>query len=455
MDPVPGAGREAHHVGEIELALRVVRPELGEEPEEQLRPDGVQTWVDLGDGTLDVARVPLFDDAGDLAVGSADDSAIAGGPCEVERHQRQVRARGAVGIEQGAERGGADERHVAVEDEDVAREAGEGRRGARDRVAGPALLRLEDDAEVPHPRSAQLGYRGAHSVRLVPDHQRDPLGLERHQGGEHVADEGAARELVQYLGAPGAHALAQAGGQDDRAERTGNRHGRAAITSLPALQPRPVFLAARSTIAHNIRDAVMSGRFGKGVVVVGWMLAVAACNPLDRFRPTSVNVPPRSLADDDDQLGWAEQEPWVVVVRKACRSLDVYRYGGRVRSFPAVFGLNGSGSKLYEGDRRTPSGLYMIVDKRAHPRWRQFLLLDYPNTQDLHRYWLAMEGGGLPRRGDGYVGAGGAVGIHGTDKPGLNTRNVDWTWGCISLQNADVDDLTRLVPVGTLVLIED
>src|SRR2546427_9550475 len=44
----------------------------------------------------------------------------------------------------------------------------------------------------------------------------------------HVADEGAARELVQYLGAPGAHALAQAGGQDDRAERTGNRHGRAA-----------------------------------------------------------------------------------------------------------------------------------------------------------------------------------------------------------------------------------
>jgi hypothetical protein len=56
---------------------------------------------------------------------------------------------------------------------------------------------------------------------------------------------------VQHLGAPGVHALAQAGGQDDRAERTGNRHGRAAITSLPALQPRPAFLAARSAITHN------------------------------------------------------------------------------------------------------------------------------------------------------------------------------------------------------------
>src|SRR5207249_7017306 len=149
---------------------------------------------------------------------------------------------------------------------------------------------------------------------------------------------------------------------------------RSSDLSCPALQPRPAFLAARSAIAHNSGDAVMSGRFGRGVVVVGWMLAVAACNPLDRFRPTSVNVPPQPLADDDDQLAWAEHEPWVVVVRKSCRTLDVYNYGARVRSFPTVFGLNGSGSKLYEGDRRTPSGLYMIVDKRAHPRCRQFLL---------------------------------------------------------------------------------
>ena len=40
-----------------------------------------------------------------------------------------------------------------------------------------------------------------------------------------------------------------------------------------------------------------------------------------------------------------------------------------------------------------------------------------------------MESGSIPRAGDGYVGAGGAVGIHGTDKPGLNAKNVDWTFG--------------------------
>ena len=58
----------------------------------------------------------------------------------------------------------------------------------------------------------------------------------------------------------------------------------------------------------------------------------------------------------------------------------------------------------------------------------------------------------IPRAGDHYAGIGRAVGIHGTDKPSLNARNVD---GCISLENADVAELVTLVPIGTSVLIED
>jgi len=184
------------------------------------------------------------------------------------------------------------------------------------------------------------------------------------------------------------------------------------------------------------------------------LVTLAACGPT-HAPPKLPPPPPPALADDDDHLAWAETEPYLVVVRKSCRTLDVYRSGNRIRSYPAVFGLNGRGSKLYEGDLRTPTGLYMIVDKRPHPRWREFLLLDYPNIQDLHRYWLAMETDGIPRRGDGFVGAGGMVGIHGTDKPGLNARGVDWTWGCISLDNDAVEELAALVPVGTLVLIEE
>jgi len=193
------------------------------------------------------------------------------------------------------------------------------------------------------------------------------------------------------------------------------------------------------------------------VVAIAAALGAAGCGypfarqPARLAAPVPVTVPP----DDADHLAWAADDAYFVVVRKACRTLDVYHYGQRVESFPAVFGLGGSGSKLYEGDLRTPTGLYMIVDKRRHARWDHFLLLDYPNLQDLHRYWLAMEAGTLPRRGDGYAGVGGAVGIHGTDKPGLNRRGVDWTWGCVSLANDSIERLARLVPVGTLVLIED
>ena len=167
-----------------------------------------------------------------------------------------------------------------------------------------------------------------------------------------------------------------------------------------------------------------------------------------------VPTPPPPIADEE-HLDWAANEPWFVVVRTACRTLDVYYYGDRVRSYPAVFGMGGIRNKLHEGDRRTPTGLYAIVGKRAHARWRRFLLLDYPNLHDVQRYEVAMSTGEIPMLGSRTAGVGGAVGIHGTDKPTFNDKNVDWTYGCISISNADVEDLSRLVPIGTQVLILD
>ena len=190
--------------------------------------------------------------------------------------------------------------------------------------------------------------------------------------------------------------------------------------------------------------------------VAGLAAGLLGCDPgwLRRSHSETATAPVAAPADDDDHLAWAADEEYFVVVRKECRTLDVYHYGERVQTHPAVFGLR-NGTKLHEGDLRTPTGLYMIVDKRQHPRWHRFLLLDYPNLQDLHRYWLAMESGDIPRRGDDYARVGGAVGIHGTDKPSLNEKGVDWTWGCISLDNDAIDEVAATVPEGTLVLIED
>lgn len=182
------------------------------------------------------------------------------------------------------------------------------------------------------------------------------------------------------------------------------------------------------------------------VVVMAMVVATGCESPK---RPVASTATP--LVADEERLPWATDEPWFVVIRKSCRTLDVYQRGQRVRSYSAVFGLGGiRNEKLYEGDKRTPQGLYSIIEKRRHPRWGHFFLLDYPNRRDHRKYWMAMREGEVPPG----AGVGGAVGIHGTDKPDMNRLNVDWTFGCISLANTDVEDLNGLIPVGTPVLIQ-
>ncbi len=190
-------------------------------------------------------------------------------------------------------------------------------------------------------------------------------------------------------------------------------------------------------------------RMGRWGLAVALAIGVQAC-----WTGRVQHAAPAPVADEE-RIDWAAEEPYFIVVRTACRTLDVYRYGDRIRSFPAVFGIGGTHGKLHEGDRRTPTGLYAIVGMRRHPRWRRFLLLDYPNLHDAERYNVAMSTGTIPLLGNRPAGLGGAVGIHGTDKPDLNAKKVDWTFGCISIGNDDVEDLATLVPVGTPVLIED
>jgi murein L,D-transpeptidase YafK len=163
---------------------------------------------------------------------------------------------------------------------------------------------------------------------------------------------------------------------------------------------------------------------------------------------------PQLRVDNETILPWGKEEPVLIVVDKRCRTLNLYRYGRLVRTYPVVFGRK-PGRKLYEGDQRTPIGLYMIIDKDRHKRWANFMLLDYPTEQDVRRYWQNVSAGAVPKRGGGYAGVGGAIGIHGTDREAFNRTGINWTLGCISLFNSDVKELSASVPVGTLVYIKD
>lgn len=185
----------------------------------------------------------------------------------------------------------------------------------------------------------------------------------------------------------------------------------------------------------------------RGALALLLLLVPLACTTSSTSQTAgTLGAPP---PDDRAPLEWARSESWVVVVRRSCRTLSVYRNGEWVRTFDKVAFGRVPGVKVHEGDRRTPNGFYRIIGKRTHARWTRFMLLDYPNLSDRddHRRAIA--------EGLAAAGPGGEIGIHGTDKERFNELGIDWTFGCVSLMNDDVVELYDMVPDGTLVLIED
>jgi hypothetical protein len=157
------------------------------------------------------------------------------------------------------------------------------------------------------------------------------------------------------------------------------------------------------------------------------------------------------LFNQDHDASLLDPSNWSVMAYKSRYRLDVYYKGHLYTTYHAVFGRSLSGgTKLWEGDRRTPEGAYHIVAKHPSGRFRYFLRIDYPNDVDRVRFAELREDGKIPGR----VREGGEIGIHGTDNPILNIGNINWTTGCISIDNSDIVELARLLPIGTLVIIK-
>lgn len=179
---------------------------------------------------------------------------------------------------------------------------------------------------------------------------------------------------------------------------------------------------------------------------------------------TGCSVPAAQRVEAGPPLSATVQEPTVaatvvneysvaVVVTKHTRRLELYRRGGLVGAFPVVLGARPDGPKRYEGDMRTPEGIYRVSNKRPHERWGHFIEIDYPNETDRRVYESEAAAGRIPLFARQLPGIGGRVGIHGNDRPRDQASGRDWTRGCIAMRNEDVAVLYDLVDVGTPVLV--
>lgn len=141
-----------------------------------------------------------------------------------------------------------------------------------------------------------------------------------------------------------------------------------------------------------------------------------------------------------------------ILIDKSDHVLVLYQNQQAIKKYKVVFGSDDLADKMMEGDRKTPEGQFKIINKRIHPKWHRFLHIDYPNEASREKFNERKKQGIIPINAK----IGGSIGIHGTwpneDFAIDNTQN--WTLGCISMKNKDVEELYQLVPVGTTVIIQ-
>jgi L,D-peptidoglycan transpeptidase YkuD (ErfK/YbiS/YcfS/YnhG family) len=189
----------------------------------------------------------------------------------------------------------------------------------------------------------------------------------------------------------------------------------------------------------------------------------APSEPASAFAPTPAVAPSNATVapeDPDCPRGYrcdfaalaSANPPHVteILVRKEAHRLHLVAGDTIVRSYRVALGWGGLGQKYYEGDGTTPIGTYSITGKYPS-KWHTYLSLDYPRPADDDRYANAVAEGRAPKGRT----AGSAIAIHGhrDNQPEGLHKLVDWTLGCVALDNGEIDEVASLTTNGTRVVI--
>jgi hypothetical protein len=129
-----------------------------------------------------------------------------------------------------------------------------------------------------------------------------------------------------------------------------------------------------------------------------------------------------------------------ILVDKSARQLKLLNRGDVIAQYPIKLGLSPRGHKQYEGDFRTPEGVYYVTRRNPFSDFFLSVQVSYPNEADLAR-----------ARAEG-VRPGGLIMIHGQPNVPRRPRDYyatnDWTDGCIAVSNSDMVDIWRRTRVG-------
>lgn len=128
-----------------------------------------------------------------------------------------------------------------------------------------------------------------------------------------------------------------------------------------------------------------------------------------------------------------------IVVDKSDKTMQLLDVNGCVvKQYAVVTGKN-PGPKQCDGDKKTPEGVYKIIEKRDS-KYHKFLALDYPRAKDIKK---AKELGCKP---------GDSIGIHSW----IEGLPMSGSLGCIRVKTKEeILEVNHLVRVGTEVEIKE
>ncbi|MBN6065486.1 L,D-transpeptidase family protein [Aggregatibacter actinomycetemcomitans] len=179
-----------------------------------------------------------------------------------------------------------------------------------------------------------------------------------------------------------------------------------------------------------------------------YILGFALCTVIGAGIAFSMLKP---LPSDDMLKGEKEANPLVfnmqplpssttitrLVVFKSERQMWAYDQERLIKIYPISLGKAPVGHKQFEGDKKTPEGVYRINERNPNSSYHKNLGISYPNAEDKA---YAQSQGKSP---------GGLIKIHGLPNKFLDIGRQhlrrDWTDGCIAVTNDEIDELFNAV----------
>lgn len=197
-------------------------------------------------------------------------------------------------------------------------------------------------------------------------------------------------------------------------------------------------------------------RLNRRVFVVGgllWLTSACAPNPVNKPEPLDVKW-------------FSERDSWLLVDTRA-DTLSVMQGQKPIKVFPRIaLGASGAGFKYRRGDNKTPVGVFRVGWVNEQSKFKTFIGLDYPNLDYAERALRdhRIDQWTYQRVRDAWVNGytppqdtplGGQIGIHGIGlgDPWIHSAGINWTSGCVALDNAQIAALRPWIKKGMRVEI--